>query len=126
MKRSLDLLGSAGAVAAAAGTPCCFPLLGVVGAALGLGFLEPYSGTLMVLFQVMVALAAVGAAVAYQRHRNRALLVLGMASAAATLAGYYTRPNPILLYAGMVGLVAGALWSFRESRRCATGCEVDA
>ena len=35
--RNLDKIGSFGAVLAAAMAPCCFPLLGVIGTALGLG-----------------------------------------------------------------------------------------
>ena len=126
MKRFLDLFGSAGAVAVAACTPCCFPLLGVVGTAVGLGFLEAYSSVFMTLFQVMVAVSAIGAAIAYRQHRNGALLALGLLSAAAALGGFYTRPNPVVMYAGMAGLVISALWSTRERRRSPAACRVAA
>lgn len=126
MKRFLDLFGSAGAVAVAACTPCCFPLLGVVGTAVGLGFLEAYSSIFMALFQVMVGVSAIGAAIAYRQHGNRALLALGLLSAAAALGGFYTRPNPVMLYAGMAGLVISALWSTRERRRSTAACAVAA
>ena len=62
MRRSavLDKLGAIGTLLAAASCPACFPLLAVVGSALGLGILARFEGYVMYVLQgfVLLALAA--------------------------------------------------------------------
>src|SRR5262245_43246570 len=61
----MDKIGALGAVLAAAATPCCFPLLATVGAALGLGAFQSLRGYMDYAIQAMAALALVGNLIAY-------------------------------------------------------------
>jgi len=58
IERVLDKLGSGGVVIAALGCTACFPALGALAAALGLGFLGQFEGTiinaLLPLFTIFV------------------------------------------------------------------------
>ncbi len=55
--RNLDKIGSFGAVVAAAMAPCCFPLLGIIGTALGLGAMERFAPQLQYAVQMLVVIA---------------------------------------------------------------------
>jgi len=114
----LDKFGSLGAVVAAASCPFCFPLLGAAGAAFGLGFLKPYEGAMVYLFQGLVVLAFFGNVLSYLNHRKKGLLILGFFSAATVFFAFYVRFNEILLYAGLAGLFVSAVLNTLENRRC--------
>ena len=79
----LDKFGAVGSffsLLAAAGCPACFPLLGVVGTTLGLGFLRPYEGIAMYVFQGFVLLSLIGNVFAYFSHKRIYALLIGVIS----------------------------------------------
>ena len=120
----LDKIGSFGAVIAAAAAPCCFPLLAVVGSALGLGVLQPYKGYAAYAIQALVLLALVGNVIAYRQHRKKIPFALGVTSPALIFFAYHASYSTVLIYAGLIGLAVTAVWNFIESRHlscCSTG-----
>jgi hypothetical protein len=123
MKLSLEKFGTVGTwfAAAAGAAPCCLPLLASVGGTLGLSTLAPYGEALAYALQGFILLAAFGHWAAYRRHRNRFLLVAGLASAAILLYAYNFAPTSApLIYSGLLGLAGSAMWSILENRRCST------
>ena len=120
MKTYLEKIGAWGGVLAAAACPVCFPKLALIGALVGLGALGAYESTLFKAAQALVALAMVGHALAYLRHRRLWLLVLGVGSGAAVFAGLYLLGSEALIYAGFTGLVVASatdFWSRLAERR---------
>jgi len=82
----LDKFGAIGAASAAVACPVCFPLIAVVSSTLGLGFLRPYEGLIMYVFQGLVVVSLVGSVLTYlsrkksipvgsQRDRHRPCLL---------------------------------------------------
>ena len=117
MKAALEKLGSVGAVVAAAACPVCFPKLALLGAIFGLGAFGAYESQLFIAAQVLVAVAVLGHALSYLRHRNGWLLAAAIASAAAVFAGLYWLGSEALMYAGFAGLVAVSATEFWNRRR---------
>ncbi len=76
----VEKVGSIGSIIAAAACPACFPLLAVVGAALGLGVLRPLEGTAFLAFQVLVGVALVGNIISFLNHRELLPLIVGIIS----------------------------------------------
>lgn len=116
MKLSLDKVGGVGAVVAAAACPICFPKLALVGALFGLGAFSAYEYQFLIAAQILVAIAVLGHALGYLRHRRGGLLAAALASGAAVFAGLYAVGSELLVYAGFAGLVAV---SFRDVWRWA-------
>jgi len=81
MSRTCDRAGSLGALVTALSCAGCFPALGSLGAALGMGFLSSYEGFLFRrLLPAFAVLALVANAYGWYRHRAHvrgALSVLG-------------------------------------------------
>jgi hypothetical protein len=77
-------------------------LLGVV---LGLGGLGVYEAQLFVAAQALVALALLGHALSFRRHRKQWLLALAFAGGAAFFCGLYVFASESLSYAGLFALV---------------------
>ena len=119
----LDKVGAFGAFFAAGACPACFPLLAVVGSALGLGFLKPYEGPIMIVFQILVALALIGNIVSFFKHRKIWLLALGILSPGLIFFAFYIQFNTAILYAGLFGLLVTAVLNFVEKKRCKS-CKV--
>lgn len=121
MKSHLEKIAGVGAVVAAVACPVCFPKLALLGAVFGLGALGAYESQLVVAAQMLVAVAILGHALAYRRHRKRWLLGLGISSGAAVFAGLYLLGSEAIVYAGFAGLVlasATGYWGrFRGSLR---------
>lgn len=113
----LDKLGAIGAILAAAAAPCCFPLLAVVGAALGLGAFQSMRGYMDYAIQAMVVLALIGDALAFRQHRRAAPLIMALVSAATVFFAYYIHYQVALIYAGLFGLTLAAVWNVVEKRR---------
>lgn len=121
-----DKAGALGTVVSAMGCAGCFPALGSLGVALGLGFLSQYEELvitwLLPLFAV-VALLANG--LGWFSHRQWHRSVLGMVGPAVVLAALY----PLfgygwtewLLYTGLAIMVAVSVWDLLSPahRRCA-------
>jgi mercuric ion transport protein len=76
----VEKVGSIRSIIAAAACPTCFPLLAVVGAALGLGVLRPLEGTVFLTFQVLVGVALVGYIISFLNHRELLPLIVGIIS----------------------------------------------
>lgn len=114
--RAADKAGVLGAIVAALGCTACFPALGSLGAALGLGFLGQYEGLfikfLLPLFAVIALLANV---VSWRRHRNTLRGILSVTGPLLVLAavilmvGMGVRSG-FLLYPGLCLMVAVAIW----------------
>jgi mercuric ion transport protein len=112
MKTYLEKIGGVGAVVAAAACPICFPKLALIGAFLGLGALSAYESQFLIAAQVLVALALVGHFLSYRRHRNRWLLGFAILSVAAVFGGLYVAGSEMLIYIGLVGLLASSATDF--------------
>jgi MerC mercury resistance protein len=120
MKTYLEKIGGIGSVVAAAACPVCFPKLALIGALFGLGALGAYESALFAAAQILVAVAVLGHALAYLRHRRLGLLVLGVGSGAAVFAGLYLLRSEAVVYAGFAGLVVASatdFWSRRAAKR---------
>lgn len=120
MKPSLEKIGAWGSVLAAAVCPVCFPKLALIGALVGLGAFGAYESTFFAAAQVLVALAVLGHALAYLRHRKLWLLALGVTSGTAVFAGLYALGSEAVIYAGFAGLLVASatdFWSRRAGRR---------
>lgn len=112
MKPWPEQIGSIGSIVAAAACPVCFPKLALIGAVFGLGAFGAYESQLFVAAQALVAVAVVGHAAAYRRHRNPWPLAAALASALAVFAGIYLLRTEWLAYIGFAGLVAASARDF--------------
>ncbi len=119
---ALDKLGAVGAFLAAAAAPCCFPLLAAVGAALGLGALQAWRGYMDYVIQGFVLVSGVGGVFAFRQHRQAWPLTVVLASVGAIFIAFYIRYHVTLIYAGLAGLGASALWTFVIKRRVGARC----
>jgi mercuric ion transport protein len=110
--RTADKAGVIGAIVASMGCAACFPAIGSLGAAIGLGFLTQYEGVLIHYLLPLFALIGLGAnVVAGLRHRNWPRMTLGMIGpllvlAAALLMAFCGIRAEWLLYPGLVLMVA--------------------
>ena len=120
--RSLDKLGALGALLAAASCPACFPLLGIAGSALGLGFLRPHEGAMMIVFQGLVLMALAGNILSFRSHRRIAPLVIGVISPILIFFVFYVYFSSVLLNVGLLGLLVAAVMNFIAGRQC-TSCK---
>lgn len=116
MKTDLEKIGSFGGILAAAACPACFPKLALIGALFGLGALGAYESQLFLAAQALIALAVLGHALAYLRHRKLWLLALGVGSGAAVFAGLYLVRSEIVAYAGFAGLLVASATDFWSRR----------
>lgn len=111
-----DKTGVIGAIVAAIGCAACFPVLGSLGAAIGLGFLSQFEGTLVAyvlpLFAI-IALVANFMGGLRRRHWPRMLLgIIGplLVLAAALLMSIGGIRAEWLLYPGLLLMIAVSLW----------------
>jgi hypothetical protein len=105
----LDKVGSIGAVIAAAMAPCCFPLLGVIGTALGLGAMERFAPQLQYAVQVLVSLAWVGAFIAFRQHRVIWPIILATVGTALCFVHYYYHYSEPMIYTAFAFLVVSGI-----------------
>lgn len=115
--KSLDQVGSLGALIAAIAAPCCFPLFAALGAAVGMGALGQYEGIILYIFQGFAALTLIGLLLSFLKHRNIAPLLLG--AFACVLLGYhfYKSFSLAALYGGLFALIAATVWNYLITRR---------
>jgi hypothetical protein len=118
MSAVMDKFGAIGAILAAASCPVCFPLLAVVGSALGLGIFAPWEGYALYALQGFVLLGLIGNVLSFRAHRTTGPLLLGIAATAAVFVALYVWFNPVLIYAGLLGLAGTAVWNVVARRRC--------
>lgn len=114
----IEKMGSVGALLAAGACPVCFPMLAVVGSALGLGVLRPYEGKVFFVFQFLVLLALAGNVISFFTHRNVLALVVGIAGPVLIFFALYIHFSPAVLYAGLFGLIAASTLNALAKRRC--------
>jgi len=119
----LDKVGAFGAFFAAGACPACFPLLAIVGSVLGLSFLKPYEGLIMVVFQILVALALIGNIASFFQHRKIWLLALGILSPGLIFFAFYIQFSTAILNTGLFGLIVTAVLNFIEKKKCKS-CEM--
>jgi mercuric ion transport protein len=113
----IEKIGTIGAVLAAAACPACFPMLAVVGTALGLGFFRPFEGWVFIAFQILVVIALLGNLLSFVRHRRAFPLIIGLAGPLLIFFSLYVRFNQILLYLGLIGLAASSILNYMANRQ---------
>jgi MerC mercury resistance protein len=115
--RSLDRVGSIGALIAAIAAPCCFPLFAAVGTAVGLGALGQYEGIILYIFQGFAAVTLIGLLLSFLKHRNIVPLLFG--TFACVLLGYHFYKSFSLpaLYGGLFALIAATVWNYLTTKR---------
>ena len=107
----IDKIGSLGALLLAMLAPCCFPLLGVIGTALGLSALEQFAPQLQIAIQILVVIAFIGSFITYRYHQ--VILPLGIAACGVGLVfyHYYAFFSEPVVYTGFGFLVASGAWN---------------
>ncbi len=116
LTRSADKAGLIGAFIAAMGCAACFPALGSLAAAIGLGFLSQYEGTLIrYVLPLFAGIALLANVIGGLRHRQWPRMALGVTGpvlvlAAALLMVSFGWPTEWLLYPGLTLMVIVAVW----------------
>jgi mercuric ion transport protein len=105
----IEKIGTVGAVLAAAACPACFPVLAVVGTALGLGIFDPFEGWVFIMFQILVVVAMLGNLLSFIRHRRTVPLIIGLAGPVLIFFALNIWFNQLLLYIGLFGLAAASV-----------------
>lgn len=120
-----DKAGALGSVVSAMGCAGCFPALGSLGVALGLGFLNQYEELFITrLLPLFAAIALLANALGWFSHRQWHRSVLGMVGPAIVLAARYPffgyEWTEWLLYAGLAIMVGVSVWDLLAPahRRC--------
>lgn len=124
-----DKISSAGAVVSAMGCAMCFPAIGSLGGALGMGFLEQWEWTLIAtVLPAFAGIALVLNALGYFSHRQIFRSLLGMTGPALLLVSLY----PLFQYAwstyvtysalGLMVVVSIGDMIYPASRRCGDSC----
>jgi hypothetical protein len=114
--KSLDRIGSVGALLAAIAAPCCFPVFAAIAAASGLGVLGRFETRVLYLFQGFALLTIVGLALSCRKHRRFGPLAFGVVSGSALAYAFYYSWHVELLYAGLFGIVVASVWNWFCSR----------
>lgn len=85
-----EKLGSLGAIVSAMGCASCFPVLGSLGATIGLGFLAKFEGLFInTLLPIFAVIALVSVAISWWSHRQHIRGILGVAGPVMVLATLY-------------------------------------
>ena len=125
-----DKTGSLGVLTAALGCASCFPALGSLGAAIGLGFLHQYEGiflnTLLPLFAVFALAANV---YAYFNHKIWYRTVIGISGPTLILLTMYPLWaydwSTDLFYLGVVLMLMVSVWDIvSPAHKVCRSCEV--
>ena len=115
----IEKIGTIGSVLAAVACPACFPMLAVVGTALGLGIFRPFEGWVFSVFQILLAIAVLGNILSFARHRRAFPFIMGVAGPLLIFFALYVRFNQLVLYLGLFGLVAASVLNYFANRQCA-------
>lgn len=123
LTRTADKAGVIGAIIAAMGCAACFPALGSLAAAIGLGFLSQYEGTFIrYVLPLFAIIGLVANLLGGLRHRHWARMFLGMTGpllvlAAALLMSVYGIRAEWLLYPGLALMIAVSIWDLVSPAR---------
>ena len=112
----LDKTGSVGGLAATLGCASCFPAIGSLGAAIGLGFLHQYEGIFInTLLPLFAAIALVANAFIFYNHKKWFRGLLGIAGPIMVLLTMYPlwtyNWSTYLLYVGIVLMLFVSIWN---------------
>lgn len=116
LTRTADKAGVMGAIIASIGCAACFPVLGSLGAAIGLGFLSQFEGTFIrYLLPLFALIGLVANLVSGLRHRQWPRMFLGIIGplfvlAAAFLMSIFGIRAEWLLYPGLALMVVVSIW----------------
>jgi mercuric ion transport protein len=114
--RAADKAGVLGAIVSAIGCAACFPALGSLGAAVGLGFLSQYEGLFIrILLPLFAVIALVANVISWRRHRQWLRGMLSITGPLLVLAAVFVMRgmgirSGFLLYPGLILMVAVAVW----------------
>lgn len=127
IKTNLSSVGTLGLFLTAVASPCCFPLFGIVLAALGFGTFELFGGWTMWVFQGLVLLSLIGLFISFRQHSCAYPLLVAIPSAGLIFISYHLIDNDYwiyLLYLGMIGLLVSAVINHYRNRLHNTCCSV--
>jgi len=131
LSRLIDKTGVFGAIVAAMGCASCFPALGSLAAAAGLGFLAQFEGLFInTLLPVFAWLALIANGVAFLSHRHWLRLIAGLVGPGMVLLTLYPLWtydwSTYLFYAGLVIMLVVAIWDIVAPpiKRCASKASV--
>ena len=110
-----EKLGALGAIVSAMGCASCFPVLGALGSALGMGFLAQFEGvfinTLLPLFATIALVAALVSWWSHKRHLRGLLASAGPIMVLATLYLFWTDAwSTYMFYAALALMFGVAVW----------------
>ncbi|WP_027857586.1 organomercurial transporter MerC [Marinobacterium jannaschii] len=111
-----EKLGALGSIVSAMGCASCFPLLGALGSALGMGFLAQFEGifinTLLPLFATLALLAALASWWSHRHHLRGILAIAGPIMVLATLYLFWTDSwSTYMFYSALLLMSGVALWN---------------
>jgi len=125
--RLFSKTGVIGTVVTAMGCAACFPALGSLAAALGLGFLAQFEGLYInSLLPLFACIALIATVVAYLHHRCVNRLLFGITGPIMVLLTLYPLWqygwSTYLFYAGLIIMMLAALWDIiaPAEKYCAT------
>lgn len=122
-----DKSGALGVLTAAMGCASCFPAVGSLGAALGLGFLHQYEGVFInTLLPLFAAIALAANIFSFFNHKIWYRGLLGIAGPIMVLLTMYPlwtyNWSTYLLYVGIILMLVVSLWDIfsQPKKMCAT------
>ena len=124
-----DKTGALGSLTAAMGCASCFPALGSLGAALGLGFLAQYEGLFVnTLLPVFAWIALVANIIAYFSHKvwyRTAAGITGPIMILLTMGPLWAYDwSTYLLYAGIALMLIVSIWDIvSPAHKICSSCE---
>jgi len=132
-----DKVGVAGTVVSTMACAMCFPAVGAIGAAIGLGFLSQWEHLFLNVLPLFAALVLVANGLGWFTHRQWHRSALGTIGPILVLIGWASFMSGalvqgaarVVLYAGLVVMVVFAVWDLvsPSSRRCGPeSCELPA
>jgi len=121
-----EKLGSLGAIVSAMGCASCFPILGSLGATIGLGFLAKFEGLFInTLLPIFAVIALVSVTISWWSHRQHIRGILGVAGPVMVLATLYLfwtdSWSTYMFYFALALMFAVGVWDVVSppNRKCA-------
>lgn len=120
-----EKIGSFGTIISAFGCASCFPVIGSLGAMIGLGFLAKYEGLFMnTLLPLFTVIALVSLAMSWWSHRQHFRGILGIAGPLLVLVAIYLLRNnwsTYVFYMALALMLVVGLWNLVSppDKKCA-------